>query len=253
MTARAPLPAVLDAPRPGRVLIFAPHADDEVIGCGGAAALHVRQGDPVRVVVAYDGLAGDAGHSQDPEQYRETRRREARAGGAHLGIRDYAFWDYPEGHEPGPEQFAAACRRVAEEVRAFGPMTVYAPWVGEHHLDHHVLGRVVRAGLELADFPGHSVGYEVWTPLVAAWIVDVTPVHAQKVAALEEHRSQLELSQNPLRILGINAHRSIYLPATSEAGEAFCALGAPDAEDRRAVGLPPAAARARPDRPESAR
>jgi LmbE family N-acetylglucosaminyl deacetylase len=43
---------------PSRVLVFAPHPDDEVLGCGGALALHARRGDHVRVVVVSDGGAG---------------------------------------------------------------------------------------------------------------------------------------------------------------------------------------------------
>ncbi|MGK0657973.1 PIG-L deacetylase family protein, partial [Methylococcus sp. S2T] len=31
-------------------IVFAPHPDDEVFGCGGAIMLHVSNGDPVRVV-----------------------------------------------------------------------------------------------------------------------------------------------------------------------------------------------------------
>ena len=34
----------------GRVLVFAPHPDDEVAGPGGTLARHVAAGDPVRVV-----------------------------------------------------------------------------------------------------------------------------------------------------------------------------------------------------------
>jgi len=234
---RAPLPEVPARLAAGPVLVFAPHADDDVIGCGGCAALHVEQGDPVRVVVVYDGLAGDPDRRHEPEAYRARRQREAVAGGAHLGLADYAFWDYPEGHEPDRETFSAAAVRVAALVRETRPRSVYAPWVGEHHLDHHVLARVVRAGLALAGFDGEAWGYEVWTPLVATRVVDVSRVLARKQAALAEHRSQLEATEHPLRILGINAHRSIYLPAGATAGEALRPLGAPGARDAAWVGL----------------
>ena len=35
----------------GRVLVIAPHADDEVLGVGGTIAKHVSKGDEVAVVV----------------------------------------------------------------------------------------------------------------------------------------------------------------------------------------------------------
>ncbi len=50
--AASPLPAAR------RVLVLAPHADDEVFGCGGAIMRHADRGVPVRVVVAADGGHG---------------------------------------------------------------------------------------------------------------------------------------------------------------------------------------------------
>ena len=237
MNERAPLPETPAHPDRGPVLVFAPHADDDVIGCGGSACLHAEQGDPVRIVVAYDGVAGDPEGRFDPEELRAVRRREALAGGAHLGLSDYHFWGYVEGHVPPPEIFRAAAERVAEEVRAFEPATVYAPWIGEHHLDHHVLARVVRAGLELAGFTGAAWGVEIWTPLLATRIQDVTTVYERKAAALSEHRSQLEYTDNLHLILGMNAHRSLYLPKGSRYGEGLCPLGACEGEDRAWAGL----------------
>src|SRR5213592_3128523 len=70
-----------------RLLVLAPHPDDEVIGCGGLVALHLREGREVRVVVATDGAeAGD------------TARREAesRAALASLGGASIEFLRFPD-------------------------------------------------------------------------------------------------------------------------------------------------------------
>lgn len=234
---RAPLPEALAAPEAGRVLLLAPHADDDVIGAGGTAALHAAQGDPVRVLVVFDGVAGDPERRHDPEQLRRTRQAEARAGGRHLGLADYDFWDYPEGHQPGCEELRSGARRMADYVRTLAPQIVYAPWIGEHHLDHHVLARVARLGLALAGFAGRAWGYEVWTPLVPTRIVDVTALYPAKVAAIREHKSQLEYTDHVHKALGMQAQRSLYLPAAARWGEAFAPLGPPSASDRRALGL----------------
>jgi len=249
--ARAPLPETPRALERGPVIVFAPHADDDIIGCGGSAAIHAAQGDPIKVVVAYDGTAGDPEHRYSPADLRALRQREARAGGKHLGLSDYEFWDYPEGHEPPPELERAGAERVAALIRALRPRTIYAPWIGEHHLDHHVLARVVRLGVELArergpasvgtasatssasttgssrDAAGQTCtawGYEVWTPLVPTRIVDITSWRDAKVRALEEHKSQLEYTDHVHKALGMQAQRSLYLPAGSRYGEAFAPL-----------------------------
>src|SRR5262245_52353376 len=53
-----------------RLLVLAPHPDDEVIGCGGVVAQHLRDGRSVRVVIATDGA--QAGLASVREE--ETRR-----------------------------------------------------------------------------------------------------------------------------------------------------------------------------------
>src|SRR5437763_12388204 len=41
-----------------RLLVLAPHPDDEVIGCGGLVALHLRENRAVHVLVVTDGAQG---------------------------------------------------------------------------------------------------------------------------------------------------------------------------------------------------
>ena len=233
MTERAPLPEALACPPRGRVLILAPHPDDDVIGCGGTACLHAEQGDPVHVLVVFDGRRGDARGEHDPGEYVERRRAEARAAGAHLGLADYEFWSYPEGHEASDEELLAAAHRIAARVRELRSDVVYAPWVGEHHLDHHMLGRAAQLALVLSGFRGEAWGYEVWTPLVPVRIVDVTAVQERKVAALKEHRSQIEIHDIVHKALAITAQRAMYLADDARHGEAFAALGEPSEVDRR--------------------
>ncbi len=237
MNERAPLPDALARPERGRALVLAPHPDDDVLGCGGTAALHVGQGDPVHVVIVYDGVLGDPQQRFDPAEIARVRQGEARAGGACLGLSDYEFWGYPEGHEPGAPEFAVGARRVAELVRVWRPDVVYAPWIGEHHVDHHVLARVARAGLELADFGGAAWGFEVWTPLVATRVVDITTVAEQKLAALRKHASQAPYGDVAHCGMGLNAQRSVYLPGEATFGEAFAPLGPATDLDREWVGI----------------
>ena len=232
MDERAPLPRAILHPTKGSVLVLAPHADDDVMGCGGTACLHVQQGDPVHILVVFDGLSGDPDERFQPDEYKQLRRTEAHAGGAHLGLEDYEFWDYPEGHVPSGSELLSAARRIAERIRALAPAVVYAPWVGEHHLDHHVLARAARLALLLADFSGEAWGYEVWTPLVPTLIVDISDVFERKKAALKEHRTQLAYRDIVHMGLAVSAHRAIYLEAGARYGEAFAPLGEPAAADR---------------------
>lgn len=232
MSERAPLPRVAARPRSGRVLIVAPHADDDVIGPGGTLALHADAGDPVHVLVMFDGRAGDPDGRHEPEDYVRRRRAEARAGGAHLGLSEYTFWDYPEGHEPHDNDIVAASRRFAAFAHGLSPDVVYAPWVGEYHIDHNTAARVVRIGLDLIGFEGEAWGYEVWTPLIPVLIVDISEAYERKVAALAEHKSQFEYHDLARSALALSAQRAMYCRRGATHGEAFAPLGPPTGGDR---------------------
>jgi LmbE family N-acetylglucosaminyl deacetylase len=224
MTPRAPLPKALVQPPAGRVLLLAPHADDDILGPGGTVCLHRDAGDPVKVVVLYNGIAGAPGDQYSPEQICKLRQEEARRGGAHLGLDDYEFFDYPEGHFPGPAEFEDAVGRLKQILIEYKPDILYAPWIGEYHLDHHVACRAIRAAMGEAKYGGEAWGYEVWTPLIAQRIVDISPVIERKRAALGEHASQLEHTDFIHKSFGLSAQRSLYLPKGATHGEAFCAL-----------------------------
>jgi N-acetylglucosamine malate deacetylase 1 len=235
MTERSPLPVALSHPPRGRVLVIAPHPDDDVIGVGGTASLHAEQGDLVTVLILGDGQAGDVEQRHDPEAYTELRRAEARAGGAHLGLTDYEFWHLPEGHAISPEELGLAAKALAAHIGELGARIVYAPWVGEQHIDHHFVGRLVQISLAVAHFEGEAWGYEVWTPLVAEVVVDITSRYESKVAALREHATQLEHVDIIHKGLAVSAQRSIYLPGDARHGEAFAKLGGVRPEDQAVV------------------
>ena len=75
-----------------KVLVFAAHPDDEVLGMGGTLCLHAAK-DEVRVVCVTDGSSsqypGDAA-------VRERKNDEAKRAAAVLGVEDYVHLDLPD-------------------------------------------------------------------------------------------------------------------------------------------------------------
>lgn len=173
------------------MLVIAPHPDDEVIGCGGTAALAAAGGADVQVLVVFDGGAGDPEGRFDREGYVERRRAEARRGGKRLGISNYRFWGLEEGHRPTTGELEEGARRLVALVEELQPEVILTPWDGEDHPDHDSVARAVKRMLELAEFDGQCWGFEVASPFQAELLVDVSSVWEQKLQALGEHRTQL--------------------------------------------------------------
>ena len=162
----------------GSVLIVAPHPDDEIIGCGGAIALHARRGDSLHVALVSGGEAGgDA----------EVRMSESRKAVARLGSTEVTCLGATDGAVAGDSGVAARIRRVVERVQ---PRVVYAPSPFEMHPDH--VATLDAVAVALGDREDIDLLlFEVNAESMASFLLDITPVHSAKREALTVFASQL--------------------------------------------------------------
>ncbi len=214
-------PALL---RGERLLVLAPHPDDEVIGCGGVVAQHLREHRAVRVVVATDGAEGGS-----PSE----REDESRRGIALLGPAEVVFLGFAD-RALGED----AAERIREQLLEFRPDLVLVPSPVEIHPDHVALARAFCAAVQrdetlFADLAVTRVAfYEVSAPLPRPnTLVDISDVAEAKYAAVAEHASQLALHDYVGYARGLNTYRAMTLPAgdTGKAGfaEAYYVVDLP--------------------------
>ena len=171
-----PRRAPLVVPPGARVLVIAPHPDDETIGAGGLILRLARRGAPVRIVFVTNGdgypqaVAQDF-HEQKPRdtdylEFGEVRRREAVAAARHLGLHrgDLVFLGFPDGglaqlwqdHWSRTRPYTSPYTKedspplpdgaeydgqdlaslVGRELRTFRPSVVVIPHPYDAHLDH---------------------------------------------------------------------------------------------------------------------
>jgi len=84
-----------------------------------------------------------------------------------------------------------------------------------------VLAHGTRLALEMSEHPPLVLGCEVWTPLAATRVVDISSVWERKRSALQEHRSLPGQRDLAHVALGLSAQRSAWLPAPGLYAEAF--------------------------------
>lgn len=201
-------PTVLTAPLAGRVLVLVPHADDESLGCGGAIALHHRQGDRVKVVFVTDGGAGDPLGYYAGLDYRELRREEARRAASILGIDEVIFWDYPDGRllEAGD-----LTERLWALLEADRPDIVYRPSTLELHADHWTLGAATETALQRYQATVVDFRYEIWATVQPSHVLDISAVWDRKQKAIEQYQSQLRYNDYLRMVGGLNAYRTLHI------------------------------------------
>lgn len=174
---------------PGRVLVVAPHPDDEVFGCGGMLAWHVRAAADVRILVLTDGAAGDPdGRATD---IAASRVAECRAAGRMIGVDDYRFLEFSDGRLGDAETWGRLIASLAREVEEFDPDLVYGPSPFELHPDHRAASRAFVAALSRGrERRVFLYGVNVQVP--AGVLFDTTPVYETKRSAIRSFSSQLE-------------------------------------------------------------
>jgi predicted HAD superfamily hydrolase/LmbE family N-acetylglucosaminyl deacetylase len=204
-----------------QAIVFAPHPDDEVFGCGGAIMRHVEQGIPVRVIIVSDGASGV---SEDKiSEYALQRQHESIAAAHILGYGLPVFWHYPDRQICYGEKLI---QEILTVIRETGADLVYAPSVFEMHPDHRTLGMAV---VEAIRRIGKSVCvalYEVGMPLRPNQLLDISELAARKTAAMECFSSQNAKQRYDLHIAALNRYRTYTLPASITAAEAYMLISA---------------------------
>jgi LmbE family N-acetylglucosaminyl deacetylase/SAM-dependent methyltransferase len=188
-----------------RVIVVAAHPDDETLGAGGLISECSLQGIPVQTVIVTDGAASHTtSTSAEKEALVATREREARAALQILAPESaVTFLNFPDGGvRERSEQLYDALATLVEN--APGTTVLVAPWRGDGHRDHRVVGEACASLAAARDI--RLMEYPIWmwhwsTPdnAVTPWSAfDSLALRPQSVAAkrraIAEYSSQTSAS-----------------------------------------------------------
>jgi LmbE family N-acetylglucosaminyl deacetylase len=172
----------------GRVLVVAPHPDDEAIGCAGTLLRHVAAGDHVCIAIATDGRRSRA--VADPDAMAALRQVEAEKAAGLLGVAQLGWIGAREG-EWQPHDLRDAFARIIENTR---PSVIYAPSRVDFHPEHHAVAHALALALADDTAPRAVVRvYQVQVPLTAALVnlrVDVSAFEARRSRVIAAYASQ---------------------------------------------------------------
>ncbi|MEK7415934.1 MAG: PIG-L family deacetylase [Planctomycetota bacterium] len=188
------------------ILLFAPHPDDETLGCGGYVAQRIDAGDRVIIVVLTMGEKLFSHCLQiysdpSPEQIRDMRREESQRATAILGVAatDVVFWEYAD--LSIADNAVEITARIAALLREFKAVEVLCTGPDEEHPDHRAACSVVQRACAQAA-PGIALRWYI-TALRAGLTIDRLPltVHpiditkqlARKAQAVAQFRAHLDI------------------------------------------------------------
>jgi LmbE family N-acetylglucosaminyl deacetylase len=210
-----------------RILVLAPHFDDEVFGCGGLLAQSAAGGAVIKVLYLTDSSGGSE-VTENREEYGAQRRAEAQRGLDILGIGELEVLTIPDG------ALAASIDAAADEIRraiadhrpdlllSVSPCEITADHQAAFASLHRALSGL-RGGTDLDEIMAgcRILLYEVNHPLYPNVLVDVSGQIEVLTSAINAHKSQLELHNYREAALGMRHYRALSLPATVDAAEGY--------------------------------
>jgi len=186
-----------------RVVIFAPHPDDDILACGGTIALKIKQGYEIYIVYMTDGRNShlhELGISSDPSpsELAEIRKEEARKALYIMGLdKDtLIFLDFEDGTLE--KNIYAAKSDVKQILKNLQPVEVYFPTLRDKHRDHRATNIIVCDSLKAVCFCESAYQYTIYGNQYETEYfnekksVDISSVLNLKKKAIQKHRSQVD-------------------------------------------------------------
>lgn len=197
-------------------LIFAPHPDDESVGCGGSIVKHVRAGSRIKVIFFTDGEKGDF-EGRFGGEYVKIRRKSAEKAMEILGVKDYEFLGYGDRDLHLKEERVMG--RLLDTVEEFSPALIYAPSPYEAHPDHRTASK---AAVKIFKKTGITVLlYEILMALFPNVLVDITSEIKKKKMAIESYYTEIYYNDYVSKAEGLNRFRTATLPKNITFAEGF--------------------------------
>lgn len=181
-----------------KVLVFAPHPDDEILGCGGTMIKHIEAGNDVYVCIVTKGCL-----PLFPPEGTERTRSEARNCHQHIGVKKTFFLDFPAVMIDKENRYEVN-GKILDVVKEVQPDEVYIPHWGDMQKDHQIVADACMVALRPKYEPKVKRIYSYETMSETAWnapnvqnefipnvFVDIAETLDKKIEALGYFKTQL--------------------------------------------------------------
>ncbi len=191
-----------------KVLVFAPHNDDEVLGVGGTIARMSVEGHEVYVCEVTSGKN---------KERTDLIKSEARNAHSVLGVKKSIFLDLPvvELKTMAVTELNKAVSGVVKEIQ---PDIAFIPHKGDMHRDHYEVAMAAMVALRPVDAPNLKAIYAYETLSETEWNipsaenlfvpsvwVDISDYIELKEKAMSCYNTQIKEFPNPRSIKAIRA------------------------------------------------
>ncbi len=191
-----------------KILVYAPHNDDEVLGVGGTIAKLSDEGHEVYICEVTRGKQ---------QENVDKLRAEAKTAHEILGVKETFFLDLPVVHLKNL-QVSELNKKFLDITKKISPDVTFIPHKGDMHIDHYEVAMAAMVALRPVEIPNLKAIYAYETLSETEWNipstdnlfvpnvwVDISEYIEKKKDAMKCYLSQLREFPNPRSLRAIEA------------------------------------------------
>jgi len=216
-----------------KILVIAPHPDDETLGCGGAILKHKSKGDKIHWLIV-TAMTEDIGYSPEKIMQRSNEIQKVSKAYGFSSVHQCGFSATMLDVIP----LAEIVPKIGVVIKKVIPNIVYLPFWGDVHTDHRIVFDAVSSCLKWFRYPSvkRVLAYETLSETDAALnsaanafhpnvFVDITVFLKKKIEIMRIYNNQLGSFPFPRSEEAIRAQSALRGAASGfKAAEAFMLL-----------------------------
>ena len=188
-----------------RILVLAPHPDDETFGMGGTILRLNKAGCNIQI-----SWMTNAGHPIRQVESEEVLNA--------LHLKQNTTTSFPLVNRN--ILVGEVAQVIHEQIKVFKPDLICTTSIFESHIDHTRMNLGLKKGIESSGTKADILQYEVWSSLISNTLVDISDME-EKVQLMNLYKSQIydPSIDYVSRITALNKYRGMPIP--SQYAEAF--------------------------------
>lgn len=131
-----------------KVLVIAPHPDDETLGCGGSLLKHDKNGDKLSWLICtevHKGLGWSAKKIQ-------RRKKEIKLVKESYNFESVFSLGIPAA-KVDQKPISELAKELGDIAKKLSPNIIYMPYINDVHTDHYIIGKVLQSLIKWFRYP----------------------------------------------------------------------------------------------------
>jgi len=175
-------------------IVFVAHPDDEVLGCGGTIAKHVKEGKKVIIVIFSHGEGSEP--LTDPKILTEKRVKESRRASALLGCKELIFLGLSDLKFIKEIEEPTTLKKIEDILKKYKPKAIFTHILDDPHPAHRAVANLIKKLVDELKLKTQIFTFTIALPFRFALrrqprlYVDITETFKLKEKALKMFKSQ---------------------------------------------------------------